>query len=87
MAWCSTFGARAEPVPRLDDSVAYATNWRTVLAVDAGAGLVLVVVGLAVLATVHVVMGGLLSAAGATYVVLVARRARHWVSLRRQAGL
>lgn len=74
-------------MPRLDDSVAYAANWRAVLAVDAGAGLALVVVGLVVLATVHVVMGGFIAALGATYVVLVARRARHWASLRREAGL
>ncbi len=80
-------GARAEPVPRLDDSVAYAANWRSVLAVDAGAGLALVVLGLVVLATVHVVMGGMLAAVGATYVVLVARRARHWAALRREADL
>ena len=74
-------------MPRLDDSVAYAANWRTVLAVDAGAGLALLAVGLVVLATVHVVMGALLAAVGATYVVLVLRRARHWAGLRRRAGL
>ena len=74
-------------MPRLDDSVAYAANWKAVLAVDAGAGLALVAVGVAVLATVHVVMGALLAAVGATYVVLVARRGLHWAALRRDAGL
>ena len=74
-------------MPRLDDSVAYATNWRAVLAVDAGAGLAVVVVGLVVLATVHVVMGAFRAAVGATYVVRLARRARHWAMLRREAGL
>ena len=74
-------------MPRLDDSVAYAANWRSVLAVDAGAGLALLAVGLVVLATVHVVIGALFAAVGATYVVLVLRRARHWAGLRRQAGL
>ena len=74
-------------MPRLDDSVAYAANWKAVLAVDAGAGLAVVAVGLVVLVTVHVVMGGLVAAVGASYVVLVGRRARHWAGLRREAGL
>ena len=74
-------------MPRLDDTVAYAANWKAVLAVDAGAGLGLVAVGLGVLATVHVVVGALLAAVGASYVVLVARRGRHWARLRREAGL
>lgn len=72
---------------RLDDSVAYAANWRTVLAVDAGAGVALVVVGVVVMALVQVVAGALLGAVGASYVILVLRRARHWAALRRDAGL
>ena len=74
-------------MPRYDDSVAYAANWRSVLAVDVGAGLILVTVGVVVLALVHVVVGGLLAALGACYVILVLRRARHWAALRREAGL
>ena len=72
---------------RLDDSVAYAANWKAVLAVDAGAGLVLVAVGLGVLGLVHVVVGAFLAAVGATYVLLVVRRGRRWAALRREAGL
>lgn len=74
-------------MPRFDDSVAYAANWKTVLAADAGSGLVLVVIGLAVLVSVHVVVGAFLAALGIAYVLLVARRARHWAALRRDAGL
>ena len=74
-------------MPRFDDSVAYAANWKTVLAADAGTGLVLVVIGIAVLVAVHVVVGGLFAALGAAYVVMVARRALHWATLRREAGL
>lgn len=74
-------------MPRLDDSVAYAANWKAVLAADAGAGLGVVLVGVAVLVLVHVVMGGLIAALGATYLVLVGRRARSWAALRRDAGL
>ena len=74
-------------MPRFDDSVAYAANWKAVLAVDAGAGVVLVVVGIVVMALVHVVIGALFAALGATYVILVVRRARHWAALRRAEGL
>jgi hypothetical protein len=74
-------------MPRLDDTVAYAANWKAVLAVDAGAGLVLVAVGIGVMAVVHVVVGALLASVGATYVLLVVRRGRRWAALRREAGL
>jgi len=74
-------------VPRFDDSVAYAANWKAVLAADASAGLVLLVVGLVVLAAANIVLGALLMAGGAAYVVLVGRRALHWAALRRDAGL
>ena len=74
-------------MPRLDDTVAYAANWRAVLAVDAGAGLVLFAVGIGVMALVHVVVGAFLAAVGGTYVLLVVRRARKWAGLRREAGL
>ena len=67
-------------MPRYDDSVAYASNWRIVLLADAGVGLV-------VLATVHVVMGAMLASAGMVYLFPVGRRARHWAALRRDAGL
>lgn len=74
-------------MPRLDDTAAYAANWKAVLAVDAAAGLVLVAVGIGVMALVHVVVGAFLAAAGATYVLLVVRRGRKWAALRREAGL
>lgn len=72
---------------RFDDSVAYASNWKAVLAADAGTAVVVALVGIALMAFVHVVMGALIAAVAATYLVLVARRARHWVALRRQRGL
>jgi len=74
-------------VPRYDDSVAYAANWRSVLAADASAGLVLGILGLIVVALANVVLGALLMAGGGAYIVLVARRARQWAALRREAGL
>ncbi|MEO5679353.1 MAG: hypothetical protein ABIS47_06770 [Acidimicrobiales bacterium] len=74
-------------MPHLDDSAAYAANWKTVLAADAAAGVVIALVGLAILATVHVVVGAMLASGGAVYLIPVARRARHWAALRRDAGL
>jgi hypothetical protein len=74
-------------VPRFDDSVAYAANWKVVLAADAGSGVVAVVVGVVLMVLVHVVVGAFIAAVGAAYLVLVARRARHWSALRREAGL
>lgn len=74
-------------MPRLDDSAAYASNWKVVLLVDAGMALAVVGVGLAILATVHVVVGAMLASAGLVYLIPVARRARHWAALRREAGL
>jgi hypothetical protein len=74
-------------MPRFDDTVAYAANWKAVLAVDAGAGLVLAAVGIGVMALVHVVVGAFLASVGVTYVLLVVRRGRKWAALRREAGL
>ena len=74
-------------MPRLDDSAAYAANWKVVLLADAGLGLVIALVGLIILATVHVVMGAMLASAGFVYLIPVARRARRWSSLRRDADL
>lgn len=74
-------------MPRLDDSAAYASNWKVVLLFDVGVGLAIATVGLVVLALVHVVVGAMLAAAGFAYLIPVGRRARHWAHLRRQAGL
>lgn len=74
-------------MPRYDDTVAYAANWKAVLAVDAGLGVLALAVGIVLMVTIHLVMGALIGALGATYVVLVGRRAAKWLGLRRQANL
>ena len=74
-------------MPRYDDSAAYASNWRVVLLADGGLGLAMALVGLVILATVHVVMGAMLASAGTVYIFPVVRRARRWAVLRREAGL
>ena len=73
-------------MPRTDDSAAYAANWRSLLIVDAGLGLVVLVAGVALAVAVNLVVGTLVVAVGAAYTALVAARARRWARLRRQAG-
>jgi hypothetical protein len=73
-------------MPRTDDSAAYAANWRSLLIVDAGLGLVVLVAGVALAVAVNLVVGTLVVAVGAAYAALVAARARRWARLRRQAG-
>ena len=72
---------------RTDDSAALAANWRTVLAVDAGLGVVASLAGVVLALTLIVAIGVVLIVAGAAYSALVAVRARRWARLRRDAGL
>jgi Flp pilus assembly protein TadB len=71
---------------RPGSAAVYASNWRTVLMVDALMGVVVIVVGVVSMAWV-LVAGAFVAAAGCTYVVLVARRARQWSRWRHDAGL
>jgi hypothetical protein len=67
---------------RTDDSTAHAANWRTVLAVDAGLGVLVVVVGVALLLLATAVVGAALVVLGTAYAALVGARARRWSRLR-----
>jgi hypothetical protein len=69
------------------DRVALAPNWRTVLAVDAGIGLVVFVAGVALMFLWDVVVGAFIAAGGCTYVTVVARRYLQWQKVRHDAGL
>lgn len=71
--------------PRLHPAV-FASNWRTVLAVDAAMGVAVAVAGVVVAVVWNVVAGGLLGACGVAYVFAVVRRGRQWAELRRAAG-
>jgi hypothetical protein len=73
-------------VIRIDDSAALARNWWTVLLVDAAMGLAVAVAGVAVLALWHL-LGVLMIGVGLAYLLPIARRARRWSGLRREAGL
>jgi len=68
---------------RGDDSAAFASNWRTVLAADALVGVLVALGGLALLLDYNVGLGAAVIAVGVIYVILVAARARRWSRLRR----
>jgi hypothetical protein len=75
------------PRPGDDHPAVLAANWRTVLAVDLGLGLVVLAMGLVLAVLWHPLPGGAIGALGGTYAVLVAQRWRRWATLRRAAGL
>jgi hypothetical protein len=66
---------------------AYASNWRTVLAVDAAMGALVALVGVVLIAVWNFFVGVALTGLGLFYVAMVARRARAWAALRHDAGL
>ena len=76
-------------MPPMDDAAALASNWRKVLAFDAGLGALALVAGLAtvLLGLANIVLGSVLAVAGAAYLSLVGVRARRWQRLRRAANL
>jgi len=66
---------------------AYAANWRTVLAVDVGVGVVGILVGFVLMVVWSLFFGAGIASLGLVYVLMVARRWRQWAELRREAGL
>jgi uncharacterized membrane protein len=68
---------------RTDDSTAFASNWRAVLAADAALGALVSVIGVVVAVFANVVVGVAMVAAGVAYAALVGVRARRWAGLRR----
>ncbi len=69
------------------DEAAFASNWRTVVVVDAALGLAVVVAGVVLATAADLVLGVVTGAAGTAYTVLVARRFARWRRLRARAGL
>jgi len=72
---------------RTDDKTAFASNWRTVLAFDAGLGVLVVLAGVATVFAVNVPFGMVMIVVGTVYVAFVGSRARRWLRLRREANL
>jgi len=77
----------ADEPPRPGPRAAYASNWRTVLLVDAGLGLGLFSLGVVLMIVWELVPGAFVAAFGCTYLVVVLRRYGTWRELRRNAGL
>jgi hypothetical protein len=72
---------------RLSNDAAYASNWKTVLAVDAAVAVIVFAAGALLIAVGHP-LGFLAVLLGAGYGVLVARRGLRWRRMRiaRQSG-
>ncbi len=68
-------------------AAAFAPNWKTVLAVDAGVGLLIALIGVAITLWVVAWLGSPVIGLGVLYLLLVGRRALQWRYLRREAGL
>ena len=66
---------------------AYASNWRTVLAVDAAMGAIVALAGVVAIAVWNLYLGVALTGLGLFYVAMVVRRGRTWARLRADAGL
>jgi len=67
----------------VDDNAAFASNWRTILAVDVGMGLAVLVGGI-VLALTSSGWGWLLATVGAIYLFFAGGRIAKWRRLRRE---
>ncbi len=77
----------AGPADLPGPTTAYAVNWKAVLAVDATMGALVALAGLISMVVWSFPLGVFLTGLGLFYVAMVARRARGWQHLRRQAGL
>ena len=75
-----------EPAPARHPA-AMASNWRTVVGVDAALGVAAVVVGVVLAIRSNLGAGLALVVIGSIYTTMVALRARSWLRLRRQARL
>jgi hypothetical protein len=73
-------------MPRFDDSVALAANWKTVLAVDVAMAASVLVVGV-ILGVASGWWGWLIALAGAVYLFFAGGRVAKWRRIRHRAGL
>jgi hypothetical protein len=69
-----------------DDSAAFASNWRTILAVDMAMGIIVLVVGLVVIVSGSG-WGWLMAGVGSLYVFFAGGRVSKWRRMRRDAGI
>jgi hypothetical protein len=76
-----------EPTGKWANPAIYASNWRSILVIDAGLGLLITAVGIAVMVLWNLFVGSFVAALGLTYVTAVGRRYLQWRWLRQRAGL
>lgn len=74
------------PMARHASAATFATNWKSILATDATVGLVMLLIGVAIVIWLGWA-GWFLVALGVMYIGLVGRRFLQWRWIRRQAGL
>lgn len=80
-------GERTPPGDRAPSPAAAAPNWRSVVAVDVGLGVAVVVVGVVLSLVWQPVFGAGIASLGLVYAVLAWRRGRSWAAWRRRNGL
>ncbi len=66
---------------------AAAPNWRSIILIDAGLGVALAVIGVALAVVWMPWLGAVVAAVGVVYVALVVRRGLRWHRWRRAVGL
>jgi hypothetical protein len=76
-----------EPTGRWANPAIYASNWKSILVIDAMLGVLVAWVGFLMILFWNLLIGAFVGAVGLTYMVAVGRRFLQWRWLRREAGL
>lgn len=76
-----------EPTGKWANPAIYASNWKSVIVIDAMLGLGIAWAGFLMMLFWNVLLGAFVGALGLTYMVAVGRRFLQWRWLRRRAGL
>jgi hypothetical protein len=76
-----------EPTGKWSNPAIYASNWKSILVIDAMLGLFVFWVGVLMILFWNLFIGAFVGALGLTYLVAVGRRFLQWRWLRQQAGL
>ena len=80
-------GDAFEPTGKWANPAIYASNWKSILVIDAMLGLFVFWVGVLMILFWNLFIGAFVGALGLTYMVAIGRRFLQWRWLRQQAGL
>ena len=80
-------GEAFEPTGRWANPAIYASNWKSILVIDAMLGMFVAWAGFLLILFWNLFIGAFVGAVGLTYLVAVGRRFLQWRWLRREAGL